>query len=77
MLSALAGFNSLNAMLRIEVEKMSKIAVDKCVDDKDSILLKIPKESVFYHFLMEGEFDNADKKLYREVREIRRRIRGI
>ena len=61
-------------MSRIEVGKMPKIVVDKCVDDKDSIWLRIPKESAFYHFLMEGEFDNADKKLYREVVGIRKRI---
>jgi len=56
------GFTSLNAMLRIEVVKMSKIVVDKCADEKDAVWLKIPKESAFYNFLMEGEFDDADKE---------------
>jgi hypothetical protein len=64
-------------MLRIEVGKMSKILVEKDTDDKNAIWLRIPKGSAFYHFLMEGEFDNADKKLYREVMEVRERIRGI
>ena len=56
---------------------MSKIIVDKGVDEKDAVWLSISKESAFYNFLMEGEFDNADKKLYREVMEMSKRIRGI
>jgi len=34
MLSALAGFSSLNAMLRIEEIKMQKILVEKDIDGK-------------------------------------------
>ena len=54
---------------------MSKIVVDKCADEKDAVWIRIPKDSAFYHFLMEGEFDNADKKLYRE--RMRGGIRGV
>jgi hypothetical protein len=62
-------------MLRIEEVKMQKILVEKDTDDKNAIWLRIPKDSAFYHFLIEGEFDNADKRLYREVVGVRRRIK--
>jgi hypothetical protein len=61
-------------MLRIEEVKMQKILVEKDIDDKNAVRLKISKGSAFYDFLMEGEFDNADKELYREVMGIRRRM---
>jgi len=60
-----------------EVGKMSKILVEKDTDDKNTIWLKIPKGSAFYQFLMEGEFDDADKGLYREVMGVRERIKEI
>jgi len=53
---------------------MQKILVEKDIDDKNAVRLKISKGSAFYDFLMEGEFDNADKELYREVMGIRRRM---
>ena len=74
MLSALAGFSSLNAMLRIGEIKMQKILVEKDIDDKNAVRLKISKGSAFYDFLMEGEFENADRNLYREVMGIREGI---
>lgn len=59
------------------MKKLSKTLVEKNIDDENAIWLGVPKESAFYNFLMEGEFDNADKKLYREVLEMGKRIRGI
>jgi len=61
----------------VAMVKMPKILVERDFDNKNAIWLGIPKDSAFYDFLIDGEFDNADKKLYREVREMRRRIRGI
>jgi len=56
---------------------MSKIFVEKDIDGKNAIWLSISKESAFYNFLMEGEFDNADRRLHREVMGVRNRVRGI
>jgi len=57
---------------------MSKIVVDRgAADEKDAVWLRIPKDSAFYDFLIKGDFDNADKKLYREVVGMRKKIRGI
>jgi hypothetical protein len=64
----------LSALLRIEVGKMPKILVEKDTDDKNAVWLRIPKRSAFYNFLMEGEFENADRELYREVVGVRRRM---
>jgi len=56
------------------MRKLSKTSVEKDTDDENTIWLRISKESAFYQFLLEGEFDNADKKLYREVMEMRKSI---
>jgi hypothetical protein len=53
---------------------MPKILVEKDTDDKNAVWLRIPKRSAFYNFLMEGEFENADRELYREVVGVRRRM---
>ena len=51
------------------MRKLSKTSVEKDTDDENTIWLRIPKESAFYQFLMEGEFENADKRVCREVRK--------
>jgi hypothetical protein len=56
---------------------MAKILVEKDIDDKNAIWLRITIGRAFYDFLMKGEFDNADKGLYREVMGVRERIKEI
>ena len=61
----------------VAMVKMPKILVERDFDNKNAIWLGIPKDSAFYHFLMEGEFDNADKELYKKVMGIRKEAEGF